>query len=151
MKKRTVVTLVAALSTLAAVAIVVWAVRAQGPLASLSPPASPVARTTATPAESDSQASANQQVATLSEETPLQSSKVVEVDVRQIRQLLPKDAIAPIYDPEFSSAQDADIDPKELVIGVELNGESRAYPIGPLVYREMVNDSVGGIPILVTW
>jgi hypothetical protein len=66
-------------------------------------------------------------------------------------QLLARDAILPIYEPEFVSAQDAPYDDDELVIGVELNGEARAYAIGPLNSREMVNDTVGGIPILVTW
>lgn len=66
-------------------------------------------------------------------------------------QLLARDAILPIYEPEFVSAQDAPYDDGELVIGVELNGEARAYAIGPLNSREMVNDTVGDIPILVTW
>ena len=82
---------------------------------------------------------------------PLQNSKVVTVDSRLFNQLLPKDAIAPIYQPQFSSAQDASLRPGELVIGVDINGDSRAYPIGPLNRREMVNDIVGGVPILVTW
>jgi hypothetical protein len=43
------------------------------------------------------------------------------------------------------------MDSRELVIGVEINCESRAYPVGPLNRREMVNDVVGGVPILVTW
>jgi len=28
---------------------------------------------------------------------------------------------------------------------------TRAYAIGPLNQREMVNDTVGGVPLLVTW
>lgn len=66
-------------------------------------------------------------------------------------QLLARDAILPIYEPEFVSAQAAPYTNDELVIGVELNGEARAYAIGPLNSREMVNDTVGGVPILVTW
>ena len=81
----------------------------------------------------------------------LQSSKDVVVDPSQFRQLLPKDAIAPIYQPKFVSSEFSGLEPGELVIGVSLNGENKAYPIGPLVRREMVNDEVGGIPILVTW
>ena len=38
-----------------------------------------------------------------------------------------------------------------LVIGVAINGEAKAYAVGPLNSREMVNDTVGGVPILVTW
>ncbi len=40
---------------------------------------------------------------------------------------------------------------QDLVIGVAINGESKAYPVGTLNFREMVNDVVGGVPILVTW
>jgi hypothetical protein len=38
-----------------------------------------------------------------------------------------------------------------LVIGVEHNGEARAYPIDLLSLHEVVNDVVGGRPIAVTW
>ncbi len=85
------------------------------------------------------------------EATPLQSSKAVEVDVNQFRQLLPKDAIAPIYTPLFLPAKEAALEPAEMVIGVELDGQSNTYPIGPLARREMVNDVIAGVPILVTW
>lgn len=84
-------------------------------------------------------------------DTPLQSSRSVEVNLRQFRQLLPRDAIAPIYTPQFLSANQASLEPGELVIGLEIDGESKAYPIGPLVRREMVNDVIAGVPILVTW
>ncbi|MCH9036466.1 MAG: DUF3179 domain-containing protein [Chloroflexi bacterium] len=67
------------------------------------------------------------------------------------RQLLPRDAIRPIYDPSFVPASQADLSARELIIGVSLNGEAKAYPIGPLQYREIVNDTVGGVPVLVTW
>ncbi len=45
----------------------------------------------------------------------------------------------------------AALDSDDLVIGVSMGGESRAYPIRPLRFREMVNDELGGTPILVTW
>jgi uncharacterized protein YceK len=68
-------------------------------------------------------------------------------------QLLGRDAIAPFYENEieFVEASNAPYDDDELVIGVEINGEAKAYAIGPLNSREMVNDTVGGVPILVTW
>ena len=76
----------------------------------------------------------------------------------QLRQLVPRDAISPIYSPRFEpgvsklgSIVRSPVRSGDLVIGVELNGESKAYPLGPLTYREMVNDFVGGVPILVTW
>lgn len=67
------------------------------------------------------------------------------------RQLLNRDSIAPIYNPIFVSADEALFEDQELVIGVVINDEAKAYPIGPLNAREMVNDVLGGIPILVTW
>ncbi len=69
----------------------------------------------------------------------------------EIRQLLVRDAIPPIYEPQFLSAEEAGILDNQLIIGVEINGDSRAYPILTLRWREMVNDTVGGVPILVTW
>lgn len=66
-------------------------------------------------------------------------------------QLLRRDAIAPIYEPTFLPATESKYVDDELVIGVEINGDARAYAIGTLSAREMVNDTVGGRPILVTW
>ena len=71
----------------------------------------------------------------------------------QIVTLLPPDAILAIDNPEFYDVIGADLeyDPEELVLGVELNGQARAYPIGLLAQREIVNDSVAGHPIAVTY
>jgi hypothetical protein len=68
-----------------------------------------------------------------------------------ISQLLPIDGIAPIYDPQFVTADEATYVDEEMVIGVEINGEAKAYPITLLNRREMVNDELGGTPMLVTW
>ncbi len=87
-------------------------------------------------------------------ETPeivLGSTRNVEADFRRFLQLIPRDAIKPVYRPKFVPAQSAVLNPQDLVIGVAINGESRAYPVGLLISREMVNDRVGGVPILVTW
>ena len=67
------------------------------------------------------------------------------------RQLLPRDGILPVYDPQFVAAEEAPWLDGTLVIGLEIDGESRAYPVGFLNRREMVIDSVAGIPVLVTW
>lgn len=66
-------------------------------------------------------------------------------------QLLNRDDIAPIYEPEFVPADQSSYSDSELVMGVEIGGEAKAYPIGLLNRREMVNDEMGGIPYLVTW
>ncbi len=67
------------------------------------------------------------------------------------RQVLPRDAIAPIYTPTFVGAGSVDWPDDALVIGVDLGGEARAYPVGFLTRREIVVDNHRGIPTLVTW
>jgi Protein of unknown function (DUF3179) len=63
-----------------------------------------------------------------------------------------KDGIPAIDEPRFVSVELVDfLEPKEPVIEVELNGEARAYPIQILVWHEIVNDSVGGVPLAVTF
>ncbi len=66
-------------------------------------------------------------------------------------QLLGRDDITPIYHPEFVSAAAAGYADGELVMGVEIDGQAKAYPVGLLNEREMVNDELAGIPLLVTW
>lgn len=61
------------------------------------------------------------------------------------------DSIRPIYEPEFAPAEDVPIDDQELVLGISWDGEAKAYPIGVLRFREMVDDELAGIPTLVTW
>ena len=51
----------------------------------------------------------------------------------------------------FIKAAAANLQDDELVIGLVVNGDARAYPLGILYNREMVNDVVGGVPVLVTW
>jgi hypothetical protein len=67
------------------------------------------------------------------------------------RDLLPRDAIRPIYDPQFVPADEAGWHEQALVIGLEINGDTRAYPVSALNRREIVNDHVGKTPVLVTW
>lgn len=65
--------------------------------------------------------------------------------------LIPFDGIPPVYDPIFLSAEDSPLINEELIIGIAWGGESKAYPISVLRFREMVNDELAGIPTLVTW
>jgi len=67
--------------------------------------------------------------------------------------LLGFDAIPAILDPRFVSPVEAAewMDADEQVLGVSINGESRAYSINMLSRHEIVNDVVGGAPIAVTW
>jgi hypothetical protein len=67
------------------------------------------------------------------------------------RQIFARDAIEPVYDPRFVPADESDWIEGTLVIGVEIDGEAKAYPVNFLNWREMVNDWIGETPVLVTW
>ena len=67
------------------------------------------------------------------------------------RQLLPRDAILPVYNPTFVAPNGVDWPDDTLVIGLELDGEAKAYPVSFLNRREMVIDWIAGSPVLVTW
>ena len=74
-------------------------------------------------------------------------------DELEIVTLLPRDGIPAIDNPEFLSAEEADEEyaPDELVLGVNYDGDPRAYSIPFLSRHEIVNDTVGGRKISVTW
>ena len=67
------------------------------------------------------------------------------------RQLLGRDQILPVYDPVFTERGAVDWPVDSLVIGVAGETTAKAFPITHLNQREMVIDSLEGIPILVTW
>lgn len=58
-----------------------------------------------------------------------------------------------ITNPKILPATDSDLAGSELVIGVVINGASRAYPINQLTgpRREIINDELGGTAIAATW
>lgn len=63
------------------------------------------------------------------------------------------DAIPAILEPEFAEAMEAEewMAPSEHVIGLSINGDHRAYSIPLMSRHEIVNDTVGGKPVAVTW
>ena len=65
----------------------------------------------------------------------------------------PKDGIPSIDNPQFESVTDADqwLDDREPVQAVNLNGDPRAYPVQVMVWHELVNDTVGGEPVVITY
>ena len=69
----------------------------------------------------------------------------------EFHQVFPRDWILPIYSPKIAAASEVELRADELVMGVIVNGESRAYPLETLRSREIVNDELGGVPILVTF
>jgi hypothetical protein len=65
----------------------------------------------------------------------------------------PKDGIPSIDDPEFVSTEEADewLEPLEPVLRVEVGEVAKAYPIQILMWHEIVNDTVNGKPLAVTF
>lgn len=57
----------------------------------------------------------------------------------------------PLFEPEVVKATDVHLPPDELVPGITVNGASRAYPVWVLNSREIVDDVVGGVPVLAMW
>jgi hypothetical protein len=71
----------------------------------------------------------------------------------EIVTLFPRDVIRAIDEPTYLSASEANLqyDADELVIGVYFDGDARAYSIPLLSRHEIINTTVGGQSIAVTW
>ncbi len=67
--------------------------------------------------------------------------------------VLPRDQIPSIDDPTFVGVSDAPafMKPREPVIAVNVNGVAKAYPLAILMWHEIVNDTIGGLPVTVTF
>jgi hypothetical protein len=57
----------------------------------------------------------------------------------------------PMSSPTFVSAAEVKLDKDEKVIAIAVNGAARAYPIRSISYHHIVNDVVGGVPIVATY
>lgn len=81
---------------------------------------------------------------------PGSSGETVSLNIVTV---LGKDGIPAILDPEFIPGSQAggQMEPGERVLGVSINGDHRAYPLNLLSRHEIVNDTVGGVPVAVTW
>jgi hypothetical protein len=82
----------------------------------------------------------------------------LDIDMNEVVTLLPPDAIPAILPDRAAeimvTAAEADaagIDNGVQVIGISINGQSKAYPIPYLSRHEIVNDEVGGRLIAATW
>ena len=53
--------------------------------------------------------------------------------------------------PQFETSAIARVDKDDMVLTVQINGESRAYPIREMAYHHVVNDTVGQLPIVSTY
>jgi hypothetical protein len=58
----------------------------------------------------------------------------------------------PLDDPSFITAEaDTFIGDDELVLGYDQDGEARAYPVSMMHWHHIINDTVQGQPLLVTY
>ena len=66
---------------------------------------------------------------------------------------VPRDGIPPIYDPKYVTIEDADtwIEDQEPVVALEVAEDARAYPLQILTWHEIANDTVGDVPVAVTF
>mgnify|MGYP001820455158 CR=1 FL=1 len=64
----------------------------------------------------------------------------------------PPDGIPSIDVPKFHRASTVDyLGDDDPVIALEIDGDARAYPLEILIWHELVNDTVGGVPVSVAY
>jgi len=64
----------------------------------------------------------------------------------------PKDGIPAIDNPRFEPLSSvSNLTDKEPVVSLSINGDARAYPIRILMWHEIVNDTIGGQPVTITY
>jgi len=75
------------------------------------------------------------------------------IDGDRMYYILPTDGIPAIDNPKFVSVKEAEkfMKKDELVMGLVINGDARAYSTWHLDRHEIVNDYVGDTYISVTW
>jgi hypothetical protein len=58
----------------------------------------------------------------------------------------------PAPPPKFLEAeQTSHVKDSDMVLGVQIGSESRAYPVRMIAYHHLVNDRISGVPIVVTY
>ncbi|WP_419902754.1 DUF3179 domain-containing protein [Kiloniella sp.] len=63
-----------------------------------------------------------------------------------------KDGIPSLDNPTLISAEDAEyLKNDDLVFGVSINGDARAYPLRIMNWHEMFNDVIGGVPVALAY
>ncbi len=74
---------------------------------------------------------------------------------------LPRDGLEALDHPAMLTATEAAgtrlgahgtlLVPDDRVVGIDIDGDARAYPLRLMVWHEVVNDTVGGVPVAVTY
>jgi len=75
------------------------------------------------------------------------------IQLTELTILLGRDQIIPVNIPTFLPVSNAPdyMKPREPVVSVVIDGDARAYPLAMLMCHEIVNDTVGGVPVTVTF
>jgi hypothetical protein len=65
----------------------------------------------------------------------------------------PPDGIPSIDSPVFITTDEGDkfLTASDKVVGININGDIRTYPLQILVWHEIVNDNIGGLPVTITY
>jgi hypothetical protein len=110
-------------------------------------------------ATNNSETSTNESIASVSKSASLSSREIQTTD--GVKHSIPldeilgggpgKDGIPSIDDPKFEGVRASSLNDDDIGIGITHNGEARFYPFQILVWHEIVNDTLGGSPLLVTY
>ncbi|MDQ3954311.1 MAG: DUF3179 domain-containing protein [Actinomycetota bacterium] len=74
------------------------------------------------------------------------------LDPEDIMEVIAPDVIPSIDDPLFIEPSEANwLQEREPVVALELGSDARAYPLQILTWHEIVNDTVAGVPVVVTF
>jgi hypothetical protein len=68
-----------------------------------------------------------------------------------VEQILPRGKIAAVFAPQFVTADEAEIADEAWVLGVEIDGQARAYSLNLLNRHEVVNDRIGEKSFAAVW
>ncbi len=66
---------------------------------------------------------------------------------------VPKGGVPALTNPLFTTTEEADVFllQETIGIGIEYKGEKRFYPFSIMLWHEVINDTIAGVPILVTY
>ena len=75
------------------------------------------------------------------------------IDVDDLRVGAPRDAIPAIFGPLYLTIDEANdvYEPEIPVVQVRLGDDARAFPLGILIWHEIVNDTINGQPVAITF
>jgi len=63
----------------------------------------------------------------------------------------PRNAIPALVNPLFVPGSRSTLLPDDRVLGLSFNGNAKAYPVRILNWHELVNDTLGGVPVAITY